>query len=65
MKVWFQLGVVGSALWSLMTFILSDNVLGPTSFSSFYFLGDQGNNILLAGWCVVWVMSYLFFKDKE
>tara|TARA_B110000196_G_C20987601_1_gene586556 strand:+ start:550 stop:852 length:303 start_codon:yes stop_codon:yes gene_type:complete len=65
MKTWIKIGIVGSAIWSLVIFVLNEGILGSTSFSNYYIYKELGTNVALGGCGFIWLISYIFYRDKK
>ena len=62
-KNWIFFGVVGSVVWPVVIFVVSTDglgIVGPLG-------GDFRENLssIISGWVAVWVISYLFVRDKK
>ncbi len=67
MDKWVKIGLAGSAIWTLLLYLVSDQGLGLIYLFEFR-LGhyrDDALPVILAGCAVIWLVSYLFLRDEE
>ena len=72
MDKWIKIGIAGSVIWFFVTFLMSGQGLRlicmfglPRCSNYFYIYDTKGVSIILTGSVVVWVISYLFYRDKK
>ena len=67
MDKWVKIGVAGSAIWTFLLYLVSNEALNI--FDYFYFeWGDSSDDslpVVLGGCAVIWLVSYLFLRDDE
>ena len=66
MEKWVKIGVAGSAIWTFLLYLVSNQALNIFSFEfdwdSIY---DDSLPVVLAGCAVIWLVSYLFLRDED
>jgi hypothetical protein len=62
MKIWIKIGIVGSVIEFLVVLLFSYN---GTGWGGFHLDGSRGITLLLTGCAGVWVISYIFYRDKK
>ena len=71
-EMWVKVGIGGSAVWTFILFIISDQGLtllkSPFSFRPLPWQklhhNDDSLGLILAGWVVIWLLSFLFLRKK-
>jgi len=64
---WIKIGIAGSVIWGLVILLFTEEGLALAAVFARRRLHiyDDGLVPLIAGCLVVWVISYLFYKDKK
>ena len=60
---WVKIGIAGSAIWTFLTYLPSNQGLDLRGFD--FDFRDDAVPVVLAGCAVIWIVSFLFFRDEE
>jgi hypothetical protein len=67
MDKWIKIGIAESLIWFLFIFLWSEEGLhlGRMFVRRYFEFWDDGALTIIVGCVVLWVISYLFYRDKK